>query len=81
MMLVDGIITLPVAIFGFLYFPDTPSTTTSKYLSESEKGLAISRVPRIKADGRSVRPVALMKRLLLNPILSVSQCSATMILS
>jgi MFS transporter, ACS family, pantothenate transporter len=69
----DGIITLPVAIFGFLYFPDTPSTTTSKYLSESEKALAVSRIPRIKADGHNVRPIALMKRLFLNPILSVYQ--------
>ncbi|KAL6362471.1 MFS domain-containing protein [Fusarium phalaenopsidis] len=37
--LIDGIITLPIAVFGFLYFPDTPGRTQAKYLSANEKKL------------------------------------------
>jgi MFS transporter, ACS family, pantothenate transporter len=44
---VDGIITLPIALYGFLLFPDTPSTTTAFYLTENEKALAQARVPEI----------------------------------
>jgi ACS family pantothenate transporter-like MFS transporter len=42
--LIDGIITLPVALYGFLLFPDTPSTTTAFYLSPAERELAVSRL-------------------------------------
>jgi ACS family pantothenate transporter-like MFS transporter len=44
---IDGIITLPVAVYGFLLFPDTPRNTTAPYLSADEKALAISRVPEV----------------------------------
>ncbi|KAI2630839.1 MFS general substrate transporter [Hypoxylon sp. NC1633] len=45
LFIIDGLITLPVALYGFLFFPDTPSTTKAFYLSDSEKALAVSRVP------------------------------------
>lgn len=44
---IDGIITLPVALYGFLLFPDTPRNTRAPYLSATEKALAISRVPEV----------------------------------
>lgn len=44
LFLIDGIITLPVALYGFLLFPDTPSTTTAIYLSPAERELAVSRL-------------------------------------
>ncbi|KAK4465343.1 pantothenate transporter liz1 [Cladorrhinum samala] len=44
LFLIDGIITLPVAIYGFLLFPDTPGTTKAWYLSEKERELAVSRL-------------------------------------
>ncbi|KAL2127152.1 hypothetical protein VTI74DRAFT_11249 [Chaetomium olivicolor] len=44
LFLIDGIITLPVALYGFLLFPDTPATTTAPYLTSSERELAISRL-------------------------------------
>ncbi|KAK3312536.1 major facilitator superfamily domain-containing protein [Apodospora peruviana] len=44
LFVVDGIITLPVAIYGLLLFPDTPATTTAFYLSQSEREMAMSRV-------------------------------------
>lgn len=45
LFIIDGIITIPIAFYGFYLFPDTPSTTTAFYLSTAEKELAISRVP------------------------------------
>jgi ACS family pantothenate transporter-like MFS transporter len=46
LFLVDGIFTLPVALYGFLLFPDTPATTTAPYLSPSERELAVARLRR-----------------------------------
>ncbi|KAF4494231.1 MFS pantothenate transporter [Fusarium agapanthi] len=45
LFIIDGLITIPVALYGFFLFPDTPHTTTAFYLSEEERALAISRVP------------------------------------
>lgn len=39
--------TLPVALYGFLLFPDTPSTTQAFYLTDNEKALAQARVPEL----------------------------------
>ncbi|KAI9729689.1 MAG: hypothetical protein M1834_006638 [Cirrosporium novae-zelandiae] len=47
LFIIDGIITLPIALYGLLLFPDTPSTTTATYLSPTERALAISRVPEV----------------------------------
>jgi ACS family pantothenate transporter-like MFS transporter len=47
LFIIDGLITLPIAIYGLLLFPDTPSTTTAPYLSPSERSLAISRIPAV----------------------------------
>ncbi|KAM0329542.1 hypothetical protein ACHAQA_004851 [Verticillium albo-atrum] len=66
--LIDGIITLPIAVFGFLYFPDTPEKTKAKYISEDEKKLAVSRLPPISEDGHNIRPMSLIKRVFMNPI-------------
>ncbi|KAK1701590.1 major facilitator superfamily domain-containing protein [Colletotrichum acutatum] len=65
--LIDGIITLPVAFFGFYYFPDIPENTRALYLSDSEKKLAVSRLPPIKEGGHSINPISLMKRLVMSP--------------
>ncbi|KAF9731174.1 hypothetical protein PMIN02_009437 [Paraphaeosphaeria minitans] len=45
LFVIDGIITVPVAIYGFFLFPDTPRTTRAPYLTADDKALAISRVP------------------------------------
>ncbi|PVH93768.1 pantothenate transporter-like protein [Periconia macrospinosa] len=47
LFIVDGIITLPVAIYGFFLFPDTPRNTQAPYLSAEEKAMAIARVPEV----------------------------------
>ncbi|KAJ8108635.1 hypothetical protein ONZ43_g6366 [Nemania bipapillata] len=48
LFIIDGLITIPVAIYGFIFFPDTPSRTQAFYLTESEKALAVSRVPPVE---------------------------------
>ncbi|KAF2966316.1 hypothetical protein GQX73_g7252 [Xylaria multiplex] len=47
LFIIDGLITLPIAIYGFVFFPDTPATTKAFYLTPSEKALAVSRVPPV----------------------------------
>lgn len=32
--IIDGVITLPIALYGFVIFPDVPATTKAFYLSE-----------------------------------------------
>lgn len=32
--IIDGVITMPIALYGFLMFPDVPTTTKAFYLSE-----------------------------------------------
>ncbi|KAH0428174.1 major facilitator superfamily transporter [Colletotrichum camelliae] len=66
--LIDGIITLPIAFFGFFFFPDIPENTKARYLSESEKKMAVARLPPIKEGGHSINPFSLMKRLFLQPM-------------
>ncbi|EAA33618.3 hypothetical protein GE21DRAFT_5257 [Neurospora crassa] len=46
LFVIDGIITLPVAIYGFCLFPDTPKTTRAPYLSVQERELAIRRMEK-----------------------------------
>ncbi|KAK5991930.1 Pantothenate transporter liz1 [Cladobotryum mycophilum] len=48
LFIIDGLLTIPVALYGLLLFPDTPSTTSAFYLTEDEKSLAMSRVPSAK---------------------------------
>jgi MFS transporter, ACS family, pantothenate transporter len=48
LFIIDGLITLPVAVYGYIFFPDTPSTTQAFYLTEAEKRLAIARVPPVE---------------------------------
>ncbi|KAH0437808.1 major facilitator superfamily transporter [Colletotrichum camelliae] len=48
LFIIDGLMTIPVAIYGFIFFPDTPHTTKAFYLTEEERKLAASRVPEIQ---------------------------------
>ncbi|KAJ4387082.1 hypothetical protein N0V93_007669 [Gnomoniopsis smithogilvyi] len=62
LFIIDGIITLPVALYGYLFFPDTPETTTAFYFTEREKSLAVSRVPAV--HDRSPLTWAFVKKVL-----------------
>ncbi|KAG4258008.1 hypothetical protein FPRO04_09146 [Fusarium proliferatum] len=69
--LIDGIITLPVAIFGFLFFPDVPEYTDASYLSDKERQLALDRLPPKKEDGHDIQAWSLVKRVMGHPLLYV----------
>ncbi|KAI0332421.1 MFS general substrate transporter [Cubamyces sp. BRFM 1775] len=44
LFIIDGIITMPIALYGFLMFPDVPTTTKAFYLSEEERLLSCERL-------------------------------------
>jgi MFS transporter, ACS family, pantothenate transporter len=67
--LIDGIITLPTAVFGYFYFPDIPEITDAPYLSKEERQLALDRLPPKGVDSHNIQPSSLMKRVLGKPIL------------
>ncbi|KAL3474794.1 permease of the major facilitator superfamily [Aspergillus californicus] len=46
----DFILAIPVAIYGAIFYPDTPETTTAFYLSAWEKRRAVERM---QEDGRA----------------------------
>lgn len=73
--LIDGIITCPIAIFGFFYFPDIPEITEAPYLDEKERDLALERLPPKNKDGHNIQPWSLAKRVLGRPIVYVSVTS------
>lgn len=62
LFIIDGLLTIPVAAYGFLCFPDTPHTTTAFYFTEEEKALAKSRVPEVQE--RSPLTFKFMKKIL-----------------
>ncbi|KIP09226.1 hypothetical protein PHLGIDRAFT_29194 [Phlebiopsis gigantea 11061_1 CR5-6] len=48
LFIIDGVITLPIALYGFLVFPDLPTTTRAFYLTEEERLLSADRLERDK---------------------------------
>lgn len=63
---IDGLITVLVAMFGFVFFPDTPVTTTAFYFSEEDKKRCVQRLveddrqppPRVKFSWNVFRTMA-----------------------
>jgi ACS family pantothenate transporter-like MFS transporter len=59
----DFIIAVPVAIYGLIFYPDTPETTTAFYLSEWERKRAVERMeqdgraPKMKFDWTIIRRI------------------------
>ncbi|EEP83010.1 conserved hypothetical protein [Uncinocarpus reesii 1704] len=47
---IDGLITVPIALYGLFLFPDTPATTTAPYLTAEDRALAMARVPERGAE-------------------------------
>lgn len=54
LFLVNGLVTLPVALYGFLLFPDTPASTAAPYLTPAERRLAVERVAGARGRGPGV---------------------------
>ncbi|KAK9462395.1 major facilitator superfamily domain-containing protein [Lipomyces oligophaga] len=44
LFIICAIITIPIAAFGFFFFPDVPEKTTSRWFSERERKLAFDRL-------------------------------------
>lgn len=63
LFVIDALITIPVALYGFLCFPDTPESTKARYLSTAERILATERLPEIKVV-RGTLGWSLIKRVL-----------------
>lgn len=40
LFIVDGIISLPIALAGFLFIPDVPETTRAFYLTQDVSGIS-----------------------------------------
>ncbi|KAJ7741512.1 MFS general substrate transporter [Mycena maculata] len=60
LFIICGLITWPIALYGFCFFPDTPETTSARYFSPEERKLAISRLPpkpKTKLDVSLIRRV------------------------
>ena len=70
LFIILGVITIPIAIFGFLSFPDLPETTQAKWLNAEERHFAISRLPQRVKDAKGHQlGWSLIRRVLLSPIL------------
>ena len=65
LFIIDFLITFPVAIYGFLCFPDTPTSSTARYLSPEERNLAIERLPEVSKE-RGVLGWSLIKRVIVS---------------
>lgn len=63
--IINGIITCPIALMGFLYFPDIPEITSARWLSPDERALALSRLPPKNPQGHNIDPWSLARRVLL----------------
>ncbi|ETS79977.1 hypothetical protein PFICI_07506 [Pestalotiopsis fici W106-1] len=63
LFVIDFCITIPVAIFGFFAFPDTPESTKARWLTDEEKKVAIERLPTIEKH-RGVLGWSLISRVL-----------------
>ncbi|CZT21465.1 related to permease of the major facilitator superfamily [Ramularia collo-cygni] len=65
LFVIDFLITFPVAIYGFLFFPDTPNSSVAKYLTPAEKIMAVERLPEV-AKQRGTLGWSLIKRVVLS---------------
>ncbi|SPO03707.1 related to transmembrane transporter Liz1p [Cephalotrichum gorgonifer] len=63
--IITGLITLPIAAFGYFFFPDLPETTKAFYLKPHEKELALSRLPPKNPEGHAIG-LSLIRRTLMS---------------
>ncbi|KAF2717611.1 MFS general substrate transporter [Polychaeton citri CBS 116435] len=65
LFVIDFLITLPIALYGYIIFPDTPSSTRAKYLRPQERILAIERLPEVEKQ-RGILGWSLVRRVVLS---------------
>ncbi|KAJ7774940.1 MFS general substrate transporter [Mycena metata] len=74
LFIICGLITVPIALYGFFFFPDTPQTTSARYFSPEEKTLAVSRLPpkpQTKLDWSLIRRVLGQWRIYAIPLIQL----------
>lgn len=64
LFIIDGIITIPVALAGFLLFPGIPDSPRAFFLSESEVALAKKRLERARVHRAGKLSLDVFKRTL-----------------
>jgi len=62
---------IPFGIFGLMFFPNLPESTTAPYLSKEEIQLALDRLPPKRDWGHDISLQSLFKRLFASPELYV----------
>lgn len=60
---ISGTISMPVAVYGYFFFPDTPHSTSAFYFTEEEKQLARNRVPIVERS-EAVMSVSFLRKVL-----------------
>ncbi|GAA5964398.1 hypothetical protein JCM21900_006416 [Sporobolomyces salmonicolor] len=45
LFIICGLITVPIGIYGYLFFPDTPEQNRSMVFTQAERELAVARLP------------------------------------
>ncbi|KAH6881878.1 major facilitator superfamily domain-containing protein [Alternaria rosae] len=69
--IIDGLMGIPVGLFGFFTFPDLPESTRVSYITQAERQLAMSRLPPKTADTHNIEFKSLAKRVLLTPTIYI----------
>ena len=59
--IVDFLVTLPVIVYGWFFFPDFPHNTKCGYLNEEEKSRCVVRIPNERVT-KPVWNLATLKR-------------------
>jgi ACS family pantothenate transporter-like MFS transporter len=63
LFLVDGVISLPIAVLGFVFLPDMPETIRAWYFTEEEKAFGLKRMQLEGRKGRQPYTVAKFKKI------------------
>lgn len=50
LFIVDGIISLPIALAGYMFIPDVPETSRAFYLSKDVRGASRKHEPSMETD-------------------------------
>jgi ACS family pantothenate transporter-like MFS transporter len=65
LFVIDSLITFPIAAYGFLCFPGTPTSTKAAYFTPEERTLAVSRLPEVTIT-RGQLGTSLVRRVVLS---------------
>lgn len=63
LFIIDGIITIPLALLGFLFFPNMPYGKRTWWISEKEHAISIQRMEAIGRSGKQPWTRAKVKKI------------------